>query len=180
MRSQTKSYHTEHFSVYVLPPVLHIRCSTQRAQRDLHRNQRCSGHKNAEKGESTQFQNHHEKLQVPFEFYADFEAVTEKVSGCTPNNSDSYTEANQKHKDCSSAYKVVCCYDDQYSKLVQSCRGANAVNKFLHKMLEEVKYCRSIINHKFNKDLFMTHDEKESFQKSTNCLTYLWKGVLER
>lgn len=88
MRSQTKSYHTEHFSVYVLPPVLHIRCSTQQAQRDLHRNQRCSGHKNAEKGESIQFQNHHEKLQVPFEFYADFEAVTEKVSGCTRSESE--------------------------------------------------------------------------------------------
>ena len=36
-------------------------------------------------------------------------------------------------------------------------------------MLDEVKYCRSIINHKFNKDLFLIFDEKDPFQKSTAC-----------
>lgn len=100
--------------------------------------------------------------------YVDFEAIIEKVSSCTPNNvnSDSYTEAYQKHKDYSYVYKVVCCCDDKYTKPVQSYRGEGGVNKLLHKMLDEVKYCRSIINHKFNKDLFMTHDEEYSFQKS--------------
>ena len=122
-----------------------------------------------EKGSTIKFQNYHKQLQAPFVIYVDFEAITEKVSGCTPNNNGSYTEAYQKHKYCSYAYKVVCCYDDQYTKPVQSYRGENAVNKLLYKMLDEVKYCRSFINYKFNKDLFVTFDEEDSFQKSTAC-----------
>ena len=107
--------------------------------------------------------------------YADFEAITEKVSGCTPNNNGSYTEAYQKHKYCSYAYKVVCCYDDQYTKPVQSYRGENAVNKLLYKMLDEVKYCRSIINYKFNKDLFLTF-EKTLF-KNQQHITFVEKNT---
>lgn len=111
--------------------------------------------------------------------YADVEAITEKVSGCTPNNNDSYTEAYKKHKDCSYAHEVVCCYDDQYAKPGQSYWGEGAVNKFLYKMLEEVKYCRSIIYHKFNKDLFMTHNEEKEFSK-INELSHLRKRVHQR
>jgi len=47
----------------------------------------------------------------------------------------------------------VCCYDDKYTKPVQSHRGENAVHKFMEKMLDEVKYCRNIIKYKFNKSL---------------------------
>ena len=35
--------------------------------------------------------------------------------------------------------KVVCCYDDKYSKPVQIYRGENAVHQFMESMLEEVK-----------------------------------------
>ena len=40
-----------------------------------------------EKGTTTtiKFQNYHKQLQAPFAIYADFEVITEKVSGCTPN-----------------------------------------------------------------------------------------------
>lgn len=46
-----------------------------------------------EKGETIVFQNHHKQLPVPFVIYADFEAITEKIQGCRPNNDESYTEA---------------------------------------------------------------------------------------
>ena len=46
------------------------------------------------------FNNYHKQLQVPFVIYADFEAITEKIHGCQPNNNKSYTEAYQKHTDC--------------------------------------------------------------------------------
>lgn len=54
----------------------------------------------------------------------------------------SYTEAYQKHTDCGCGYKVVCCYDDAFSKLVQICRGKNSFYKFIEKMSEEVEDCK--------------------------------------
>ena len=62
-----------------------------------------------EKGDKVYFKNHHKQLPVPFVIYADFEALTEKIQGCQPNNEKSYTEAYQKHTDCGYGYKVVCC-----------------------------------------------------------------------
>ena len=60
-----------------------------------------------EKGSKVKFTIFHKQLPVPFEIYADFEAITEKVQGCKPNNDKSYTEAYQKHTDCGYGYKVV-------------------------------------------------------------------------
>ena len=65
------------------------------------------------------FNNFHKQLPVPFVIYADFEAITEKISGCQPKNDKSYAEAYQKHKDCGYGYKIVCCYDDKYSKPIK-------------------------------------------------------------
>lgn len=58
-------------------------------------------------------------MQVPFAIYADFEARTEKLQSCKPNDNKSYTESYQKHSDRGFGYKVVCCYDDKYTKIVQ-------------------------------------------------------------
>lgn len=94
-----------------------------------------------EKGETVKFQNYHKQLPAPFVTYADFEAITE-VSGCTPNNSGSYTEAYQKHIDCFHAHKIVCCYGDKFTKSIKSYGGENAVYKFLEEMLKEVWHCK--------------------------------------
>ena len=61
--------------------------------------------------------------------------LLEKVDSCQPSDKKSYTEANQKHTDCGYGYKVVCCYDDKYSKPVQVFRGENAVHNFMENML---------------------------------------------
>ena len=45
--------------------------------------------------------------------------------------------------DCGYGYKLVCCYDDKYSKPVETYRGEGAVNKFTKRMLDEVKCCVS-------------------------------------
>ena len=112
------------------------------------------------------FNNYHKQLQVPFVIYADFEAITEKIHGCQPNNDKSYTEAYQKHTDCGYGYKVVCCYDNKYTKPVQIYRGEKAVYKFMEAMLEEVKYCKKVMKKEFNKPLRMTKDDEEKFQKN--------------
>ncbi|XP_068720593.1 uncharacterized protein [Montipora capricornis] len=115
------------------------------------------------------FNNFHKQLPVPFAIYADFEAITEKIHGCQPNNDKSFTEAYQKHTDCGYGYKVVCCYDDKYTKPVQIYRGEKAVYKFMEAMLEEVKYCKKVMKKEFNKPLRMTKDNEKEFQKANKC-----------
>ena len=122
-----------------------------------------------EKGQHVSFRNYHKQIPVPFVIYADFEAITEKVQGCLPNNERSYTEAYQKHIDCGYGYKLVCHYDDKFSKPVQVFRGENAVYNFMEKMIEEVEWCKSIIKKHFNKPLVMTEKNKLDFESSIYC-----------
>ena len=122
------------------------------------------------------FNNFHKQLPVPFVIYADFEAITKKVQGCKQSeamekekNRRSYTEAYQTPEDCGYGYKVVCCYDDKYSKYTCIYRGENAVYKFMEKMLEEVKYCKTVIKKHFNKPLVMTEVDKQCFKTMARC-----------
>ena len=115
------------------------------------------------------YNNFHKQLPVPFVIYADLEAITEKISGCQPNNNKSYTEAYQKHTDCGYGYKVVCCYDDKYSKPTKTYRGKKAVYKFMEAMLDEVKYCKKVAKKEFNKPLRMTKEDEKEFQKAKEC-----------
>ena len=115
------------------------------------------------------FNNFHKQQAVPFVIYADFEAITEKVQGCLPCGNNSYTEAYQKHTDCGYGYKVVCCYDDKYTKPEQIYRGENAVHQFMESMLEEVKYCKKVMKKRFNKPLRMTEKDEDEFQKANEC-----------
>lgn len=121
------------------------------------------------KESKVQFQNHHRQMPVPFVIYADFEAITEKVSGCQPNGSKSYTDKYQKHTGCRYGYKVVCCYDDTYSKPVQIYRREDLIKKIMQEMLAETEYCQKIIKSKFNKPLKMSNDEEEMFKAAEVC-----------
>ena len=115
------------------------------------------------------FNNPHRQLPVPFVIYADFEAITEKIHGCQPNDDKSYTEAYQKHTDCGYGYKVVCCYDDKYTKPLQIYRGEKAVYKFMNAMLSEVRYCKKVMKECFDKPLKMTKYDEEQFEKADKC-----------
>ena len=168
MFSQTKHEHKKYFCMYCL------QCFSREDVLTEHKNN-CIliNGKQAinmpKKGDKVFFKNYHKQLPVPFVIYADFEAFTEKIQGCQPNNEKSYTEAYQKHTDCGYGYKVVCCYDDKYSKPVQIHRGENAVHKFMENMLEEVNWCKSIMKKHFNKPLEMTKENEIDFQKATKC-----------
>ena len=118
------------------------------------------------------FNNFHKQLPVPFVIYADFEAITKKVQGCEQSEEmkkRSYTEAYQTHEDCGCRYKVVCYYDDKYSKSIQTYRGENALYKFMEKMLEEVEYCKDVVKKHFNKPLVMTEDDEMHFKLMDKC-----------
>ena len=168
MFNQTKHEHRKYFCMYCL------QCFSREDVLTEHKNN-CIliNGKQAinmpEKGDKVYFKNHHKQLPVPFVIYADFEALTEKIHGCQPNNEKSYTEAYQKHTDCGYGYKVVCCYDDKYSKPVQIHRGENAVHKFMENMLEEVNWCKSKMKKHFNKPLKMTMENEIDFKKAIKC-----------
>ena len=122
------------------------------------------------------FNKFHKQLPVPFVIYADFEAITKKVQGCEQSeemkkdkDTRSYTEAYQTHEDCGYGYKVVCCYDNKYSKQTRIYRGENAVYKFMEKMLEEVEYCKAVIKKRFNKPLVMTEIDEQHFKTMDGC-----------
>ena len=122
------------------------------------------------------FNNFHKQLPVLFVIYANFEAITKKAQGCKQseemkNSKDmrSYTEAYQTHEDCGYGCKVMCCYDDKYSKYTSIYRGENAVYKFMEKMLEEVEYCKAVIKKHFNKPLVMTEVDEQCFKNMDGC-----------
>ena len=115
------------------------------------------------------FNNFHKQQPVPFVIYADFEAITEKIHGCQQKGNKSYTEAYQRHTDCGYGYKVVCCYDDKYTKPIQLYRGEKAVYKFMENMLEEVKWCKRVMKKYFNKPLRMTKENEHEFEKAKEC-----------
>jgi len=75
------------------------------------------------KGSKIYFKNYYRKMPVPFVIYADFEALTEKIDSCIPNNNKSFTDPYKKHTACGYGYKVVCYSDQSYSKPVQFYRG---------------------------------------------------------
>ena len=101
--------------------------------------------------------------------YADFESITEKISGCQPSDGKSYTEKYQKHTACSFGYKVVCHYDKKYSKDVVIYRGGDCTGEFMKCMFEELNNCQKIMRENFNKPLQMTNRDEEAFKKATHC-----------
>ena len=120
-------------------------------------------------GSKVYFRNYHKQLMVPFVIYADFEAITQKISTVLPSPKESFTEPYQKHIDCGYSYKVVCCYDDEYTKPTKIYRGPNAVYKFIEAVLEEEKYCQEVFKQNFNKPLEMTPEDIIEFKKQESC-----------
>ena len=168
MYNQTKHKNKKHFCMYCLQCFSSERILANHVNNCLliNGNQAINMPKQGEN--ILRFNNFHKQLPVPFVIYADFEAITKKIQGCEQSeemkkkkNKRSYTEAYQTHEDCGSAYKVVCCYDDKYSKPIQTYLGENAVYKFMEKMLEEVEYCKAVIKKQFNKPLVMTKDDEQ-------------------
>ena len=120
-------------------------------------------------GSQVYFHNYQKRLPVPFLIYADFEAITRKIDSCSPRGDKSYTQAYQKHEACGFGYKVVCHYDQKYSKPEVLYRGENVVQKFYENLTEEVKYCQKIITEKAKRRLVMTKKDEEDFQNAKKC-----------
>ena len=120
-------------------------------------------------GSKVQFHNYQNQLPAPFVIYADFEALTRKIDSCSQRGDKSYTQAYQKHEACGFGYKVVCHYDQKYSKPAVIYRGKNTVPKLYQNLTEEVLYCKKVIKDNFQKPLIMFKKDEEDFQKAKKC-----------
>ena len=169
MYNQTKHEHRKHFCMYCLQCFSSDRVLSDHKDICLQVNGTQAIKMPTKDNNILKFNNFHRQQPVPFVIYADFEAITEKIHGCQQKGNKSYTEAYQKHTDCGYGYKVVCCYDDKYTKPIQLYRGENAVHKFMENMLEEVKWCKKVMKKHFNKPLKMSNDNEQEFEKATTC-----------
>ena len=120
-------------------------------------------------GSKVFFYQHQKQLPVPFVVYADFEAITENIDSCFPPQHKSYTQSYQKHKPSGFGYKVVCHYDQKYSKPAVIYRGENVIEKFIQHLFREVKDCQKIITERAKRRLVMTKKDEEDFQNAKKC-----------
>ena len=158
MYNQTKHKGRKHFCMYCLQGFSSERVLNNHTVDCIEINGKQSI-KMPEPGSKISFTNFRKQLSAPFIIYADFEAITEK----------SHTEQYQKHTACGYGYKVVCCYDDKFSKPIKIYRGEMTIQKFMKDMLDEVEYCQEVVKTHFTKPLKMTEKDEESFQNMKEC-----------
>ena len=107
-------------------------------------------------------------ISCPFKIYPDFECLLKNVDIGINNDCFSYKNQYQDHIPCSFAYKLIC-IDDKYTKDVVLYRGKNAVYKFIQSIFSEYSYSKNIIKRFFNKNLIMSLEEEEQFEKTNIC-----------
>ena len=163
MHNQTKNNGRKHFCMYCLQGFSSERVLINHKIDCIEINGKQSI-KMPAPGSTIAFKNYRRQLPAPFVIYADFEAITEKAS-----QKKSHTEQYQKHTACGYGYKVVCCYDDKFSKPTKIYRGEMTIHKFMKDMLDEVKYCKKIAKDHFTKPIEMTNEDKESFRLAKEC-----------
>ena len=140
-------------------------------------------------GSYVEFKNYRRRLQVPFVIYADFESLLPskglhpegasppstplskddklRVAG-VPKGRSPLVRPYQEHIPCGFSYKVVCSFDDKYSRPIQGGRGKDAVHNFLTSVLEEANRCTKIMN-TIKKPLVMTPSDEADFLRSEQC-----------
>ena len=136
----------------------------------------CSRHKAVrvkmpKKGTKLGFKNYHKKMRVPFVVYADFEAFTEGIHTCSPNDDSSYTKQYQKHRPCGFCYYIKC-FDDKVfppplRRYTIKERDENVAKIFVESLEKDV---RDIYNKfKFKQRMRITSEEELGFQVATVC-----------
>ena len=112
-----------------------------------------------------EFNNFSKMIPAPFKIFADFECLLKEVDSGIHNDCFSYAAKCQDHIPCSFADKLGC-VDDKYSKDIALYRGKNAVFKFIQSIFKEYSYCKDVMKKHFNKNLVMSAEEEEEFERS--------------
>jgi hypothetical protein len=135
-----------------------------------------------EKGTKIKFNNLQNSIPCPFVIYADIEALLTILNGCFPRKhttSDgcekinhkvkSYTIKTQKHEADSFGYKVVCHYDDKYSKKDKMFRGEDAITSFFEALFEEEKEIIENMKTFKKTGIIMSPTQKQEYKNAKTC-----------
>ena len=123
-----------------------------------------------EKGSFISFIHHNRSMKVPFVVYADFEAFTEEISTCEPNQRSSFTQKYQKHQPSGFCYKIVC-FDERYNQKLVLFRAKSEdedISAIFVEMLEQdIKRIQE--KFEFSKKMIFTFKDKDDFEKAKIC-----------
>ena len=124
-----------------------------------------------EKGSFISFIHHNRSIKVPFVVYADFEAFTEEISTCEPNQRSSFTQKYQKHRPSGFCYKIVC-FDEQLFNqkpvLFRAESEDEDISTIFVEMLErDIKRIQEKFD--FSKKMIFTFKDKDDFEKAEIC-----------
>ena len=114
-------------------------------------------------GSLISFNHHNRSIKVPFVFYADFEAFTEEVSTCEPNDKFSFTKQYQKHQPSGFCYK--CVGSTKKSVLYRGEKNEDISQKFVEMLERDIKTIYKKFN--FSKKMIpLTKKEQSEFEKA--------------
>ena len=123
-----------------------------------------------EEGSFISFIHHNRSIKVPFVIYADFEAFTEEISTCEPNQRSSFTQKYQRHQPSGFCYKIVC-FDERYSQkpvLFRAKSEDEDISVIFVEMLEQdIKRIQEKFD--FSKKVIFTFKDKDDFEKAKIC-----------
>ena len=119
-----------------------------------------------DKEKTVKFKNIKKQLRVPFIIYADFECYTEKIANPANNPNKTNTTPYQHHKPSGFSYMVVSTKQD-YTRPPIVYRGANVVDKFFDKIIEEEYRIKDIL--KNPQPMHLTREEEQAFQQADDC-----------
>ena len=123
-----------------------------------------------EKGSLVTFIHHNRSIKVPFVVYADFEAFTEEISTCEPNDKKSFTQKYQKHRPSGFCYKIVC-FDERYNQKPVLFRAESEdedISAIFVEMLErDIKRIQEKFD--FSKKMIFSFKDKDDFEKAEIC-----------
>ena len=121
-----------------------------------------------EKGSFISFIHHNRSIKVPFVVYADFEAFTEEISTCEPNEKKSFTKKYQRHRPSGFCYQIVC-FDEKYNPkpVLFRAKSGEDIGAIFVEMLEDIK--RIYKKFEFSKKMIFTFKDKGDFEKAEIC-----------
>ena len=123
-----------------------------------------------EKGSLVTFIHHNRSMKVPFVVYADFEAFTEEISTCEPNQKFSFTQKYQRHQPSGFCYKIVS-FDERYNQKPVLFRAKSEDEDicaiFVEMLEQDIKRIQE--KFEFSKKMIFTFKDKDDFEKAKIC-----------
>ena len=124
-----------------------------------------------EEGSFISFIHHNRSIKVPFVVYADFEAFTEEISSCEPNDKKSFTNKYQRHKPSGFCSKIVCFDENLFNPKPVLFRAKNEEvdigGKFVEMLEEDIERIQEKFD--FSKKMIFTEKDRSAFEKATVC-----------